>query len=65
MFNHKCSICAEKDKEIAYLKTLVDNLLLHQGVAPVVSEAETVLEETEEEKLERANIEKGVLRYGD
>ena len=61
----ECKLCIQKDKEIAYLKTLIDNLLQNKGVAPVVEQAETILEETEDEKEERARAEKGMLKYGD
>lgn len=65
LFSKKCSLCAEKDKELAYLRTLVDNLLINKGVSPVVSAAEEILVDTESEKEERALKERGVVRYGD
>ncbi len=60
----KCKVCAQKDKQIEYLEKIIDNLLQSKGVAPVAGQAEEILQETEEEKQERALLEKGVVRYG-
>ena len=61
----KCKLCEQKDKEIVYLKTIVDNLLLNNGIQPVNAVASVEIPESEEEKEERARIEKGQIRYGD
>jgi len=59
-----CKICQQKDKEIEYLKKLVDNLLLNKSIAPVDNQ-EIILEDTEQEKEDRALAERGAVRYGD
>jgi hypothetical protein len=65
LFNRKCQSCIDKDKQIEYLQKLVDNLLQNKGVAPVVGQAEAILEDTEREKADRALQERGGQRYGD
>jgi len=61
----KCETCERLKAENEYLKKLIDNLLMSRGVNPVIPNEETILEETEEEKKDRALSEKGVLRYGE
>lgn len=65
LFNRKCQSCVDKDKQIEYLQKLVDNLLQNKGVAPVVGEAQSIVEESEDEKADRALKERGAVRYGD
>ena len=65
LFNRKCQSCIDKDKQIEYLQKLVDNLLQNRGVAPVVSDAQSIVEESENEKADRALSERGAQRYGD
>ena len=60
----KCKVCERLKAENEYLKKLVDNLLSSKGISPITQE-EIPLEETEEDKAERANVEKGVIKYGD
>jgi len=60
----KCKVCERLRAENEYLKKLIDNLLSSKGISPVTME-EIPLEETEEDKAERANVEKGVIKYGD
>ncbi len=60
----RCKQCAEKDRQIEYLQKLIDNLLQHRGIAPIVSK-EVKIEETEDEKAERALAERGAQRYGE
>lgn len=61
----KCKLCEHLKAENEYLKKLIDNLLLSKGVNPITLQEETILEDTEDEKKDRALNEKGVQRYGD
>ena len=65
MFNHKCKSCEIYKEQIEYLKKMVDNLLQNKGIAPVIPQAETILEESEDEKADRALKERGAVRYGE
>lgn len=60
MFDNKAIKILQAENE--YLRKLVDNLLLRAGVAPVT---DTFVEETEDEKKEKAIVEKGAIRYGE
>jgi hypothetical protein len=55
---NKCSLCAVKDNEITYLRKLIDNLLLRNGVAAVEKEV------TADDVIEKELIPEGVERYG-
>ena len=44
---------------------MIDNLFINKGVAPVTPQEETILEETEDEKADRALKERGGIRYGE
>lgn len=62
----KCKHCELLREQVKYLQTMVDNLLVAKGVAPIVGkQEEVILEDTEDEKAERARIQKGQVRYGD
>lgn len=64
MFGLRCRGCEARDKEIAYLRSVIDNLLLKNGIRPV---APVVVdeEETDAEKKARADKESGAIRYGE
>ncbi len=64
MFNKPCKVCAQLKEENAYLKKLVDNLFQSKGVAPVDNQP-GIVEESENEKLDRALAERGAIKYGD
>lgn len=64
-FSRKCPKCEIYKEQIEYLKKMVDNLLVDKGVAPVIPQEETILEETDQEKADRALKERGGERYGD
>ncbi len=61
----KCNMCKQKDREIEYLRKLVDNLLSHKGIVPVAGIAPENIEDDENEKADRALKERGAIRYGD
>lgn len=65
MFNHKCKSCEIYKEQIEYLKKMIDNIFISRGIAPIINQAETVLEESEEEKADRALKERGGIRYGE
>lgn len=60
----KCKECEGLKRENEYLKTLVDKLLMSQGVQPVSPQSETLLDDTDDDKEERARKEKGLMQYG-
>lgn len=61
----RCRICEAKDKEIEHLHALVNSLLMAKGVAPVVTQAEMIVEESEEEKRQKELEKKGAVIYGE
>ena len=65
MFNLKCRKCEIYQQQIEYLKKLIDNLLINKGIAPITPQEEVKIEETEDEKADRALRERGAVRYGD
>ena len=68
LFNRKpkkCIKCESYKEQIEYLKKIVDTIFISKGIAPITPQKEVKLEETEEEKEDRALKEKGAIRYGD
>lgn len=62
---NNCKMCERLKEENAYLRTLVDNIFISKGIGPAVDPVETVIPETEQEKIDRALVEKGAERYGE
>ena len=61
----KCIKCESYKEQIEYLKKIVDNIFISKGISPITPQKEVVIEETEDEKADRALKERGAIRYGD
>jgi hypothetical protein len=60
-----CAACKAKDKEIEYLRTLVDRALVKNGMAPVLGEKPQGSEQLELNIPDTIDSASEIISYGD